>query len=156
MYLCLVINLYLQDIENLGDDVDYSVRFITDREYYSLDEIHAWGDEIALEFGFKFTRASFKQKEGCSRVSLYLRWHRFGSLRGELHNLDNVARSGSRSRACGCKFMIVRSSRKPGERPWTVRVCLGEKGRHNHPFLVYRDGHIRATTLSVDIQQHIR
>ena len=52
--------------------------------------------------------------------------------------------------------MIVGSSRKPGERPWTVRVCPGEKVRHNHLFLVYRDGHIRANRLTVDIRQHIR
>ena len=70
---------------------------------------------------------------------------------GDLHNLDNVARPGSKSRTCGCKFMIVGSSRKSGERPWTVRVCPGEKGRHNHPFLVYRNGHIRANRLTVEI-----
>ena len=37
-----------------------------------------------------------------------------------------------------------------------VRVCPGEKGTHNHLFLVYRDGHVRANRLSVDIRQHIR
>ena len=52
--------------------------------------------------------------------------------------------------------MIVCSSRKPGEKPWTVRVCPGEKGRHNHTFLVYRDGHVRTNRLTVDIRQHIR
>ncbi|XP_057536608.1 protein FAR-RED ELONGATED HYPOCOTYL 3-like [Amaranthus tricolor] len=52
--------------------------------------------------------------------------------------------------------MIVGSSRKPPERPWTVRVCPGEKGKHNHPFLVYRDGHVRANRINVDIREHIR
>ena len=55
-----------------------------------------------------------------------------------------------------CKFMIVCSVRKLGEKPWTVRVCPGEKGTHNHPFLVYKDGHVRANRLTVDIRQHIR
>ena len=52
--------------------------------------------------------------------------------------------------------MIVRSSHKPGKRPWTVRMCPGEKGRHYHPFLVYGDGHVRATRSPVDIRHHIR
>ena len=65
----------MQDFENLGNDVDYSDRFVTDREFDSVDDLHAWADEIALEIGFQFTRASYKQKEGRSRVSLYLRCH---------------------------------------------------------------------------------
>ena len=52
--------------------------------------------------------------------------------------------------------MIGGSSRKSGERPWTVRVCPGEKGRHNYPFLIYRDGHIRANRSTVYIRQHTR
>ena len=52
--------------------------------------------------------------------------------------------------------MIVCGSRKPGEKPWMMRVCPGEKGRHNHPFLMYKDGHVRAKRLSVNIRQHIR
>ena len=32
----------------------------------------------------------------------------------------------------------------------------GEKGRHNHLFLVYRDGQIRVNRMTVDIRQHIR
>ena len=111
----------MQDFENLGDDVDYSDRFVTDREFDSVDDLHAWADEIALRIGFQFTRASYKQKEGRSRVSLYLRCHRYGNIRGDLHNLDNAPPPGSKSRACGCKFMIIGSSRKPRERPWTVR-----------------------------------
>ena len=83
---------------------------------------------------------------------MYLKCHRYGNIRGDLHNLDNAVRPGSKSRTCGCKFMIVGSSGKPGERPWTVRVCPGEKGRYNHPFLVYRNGHIRTNRLIVDIQ----
>ena len=107
----------MQNFENLGDNVDYSDRFVIDREFDSVDDLHAWADEIALTIGFQFTRASYKQKEGRSRVSLYLRCHRYGNIRGDLHNLDNAARPGSKSRACGCKFMIIGSSRKPKERP---------------------------------------
>ena len=107
----------MQNFEILGDNVDYSVKFVTNRKFDSIDELHTWADEIDLGIDFQFTRASYKQKEGRSRVSLYLRCLRYSSLRGELHNLDNVARSHSRSRACGCKFMLVGNSRKPGERP---------------------------------------
>ena len=46
--------------------------------------------------------------------------------------------------------MIIGSNHELEERPWTVRMCPGEKGRHNHQFLVYRDGHVRATRLIVD------
>ena len=89
-------------------------------------------------------------------MSLYLRCHRYGNIRGDLHNLDNAGRPGFKSRACGCKFMILGSSRKLGERPWTLRVFSGEKGRHNHSFLVYRDGQIRVNRMIVDIRQHIQ
>ena len=87
---------------------------------------------------------------------MYLRCHRYGNIRGDVHNLDNAARPGSRSSACGCKFMIIGTSRNPGERPWTVRVCPGEKGRHNHPFFVYREGQVRVDRMNLDIRQHIR
>ena len=142
----------MQDFENLVDNVDYSDRFVIDREFDSVDDLHAWADEIALRIGFQFTRVSYKQKEGRSRVSLYLRCHRYGNIRGDLHNLDNAARPGSKRTAYGCTFMILGTSRKLGERPWTVRVFPGEKGRHNHPFLVYKDGQIRVNRMTVDIR----
>ena len=88
--------LQLQDYENLGDNVNYSGRFVTDREFDSVDELHAWVDEIPIGIGFQFTRASYKQKEGRSRVSLYLKCHRYGNIRGDLHNLDNAARPSSK------------------------------------------------------------
>ena len=126
--------LHLLDYENLGDNVDYLGRFVTDREFDSVDELYGWADEIAIGFGFQFTRASYKQKEGHSRVSLHLRCHRYGNIRGNLYYLDNATRPGSKSRTCRCKFVIVCSSRKPREKTWTVRVCPGEKGTHNQPF----------------------
>ena len=88
--------LHLQDYENLGENVDYSDRFVTNREFDFVDELHAWADEIAIRIGFQFTRASYKQK-GRSRVSLYLKCHRYGNIRGDLHNLDNATRPGSKS-----------------------------------------------------------
>ena len=53
----------MQDFENLGDNVDYSGRFVTDRKFDFVDELHAWADEIAIGIGFQFTRASYKQKK---------------------------------------------------------------------------------------------
>ena len=135
----------MQDFENLGDNIDYSHRFVTDREFDSVNELHRWADEIAIEIGFKFARTSYKRKEGRTRVSVYLRCHRHGRLRGDVNSLGDAARPGSRSNACGCKFMIVGTSRNPEERPWTIRVCPGEKGRHNHQFFVYREGQVRTT-----------
>ena len=44
--------LNLHDFENLGDNVDYSGRFVTDREFDSIDELHSWVDEIAIKIGF--------------------------------------------------------------------------------------------------------
>ena len=89
----------MQDFENLGDDLDYSDRFVTDRKFDSVDDLHAWADEIALiTIGFQFTRASYKQKEGLTRVSLYLRCYRYGNIRGDLHNLDIMVISLT---ACG-------------------------------------------------------
>ena len=65
----------MQDFENLGNDIDYSDRFVTDRELDFVDDLHAWADEITLAIGFQSTRASYKQKEGRFRMSLYLRCH---------------------------------------------------------------------------------
>ncbi|XP_057518371.1 uncharacterized protein LOC130799286 [Amaranthus tricolor] len=86
------------DFENLGDNIDYSDRFVTDREFDSVDDLHTWANEIALTIGFQFTRASYKKKEGRSRVSLYLRCHRYDKRSVDLHNLDNAPRPGSKSR----------------------------------------------------------
>ena len=88
--------LHLQDFENLGDNVNYSDRFFIDRKFDSVDELHAWANEIPIGIGFQFKRASYKQKEGRSRVSLYLKCHRYGNIRGDLHNLDNAARPSSK------------------------------------------------------------
>ena len=52
----------LQDFENLGDNVDYSGRFVKDKKFDSLDELHSYADSIAITIGFQFTRASYKQK----------------------------------------------------------------------------------------------
>ena len=92
--------LHLQDYENLGNNVDYSGRFFMDRKFDYVDELHAWADEIAIGIGFQFTCASYKQKEGRSRVSLYLRYHHYGNIKGDLHNLNNTTRPGSKSRTC--------------------------------------------------------
>ena len=84
----------LQDFENLRDNVDYSGRFVTDRKFNSLDELHSWADAIAITIDFQFTRASYKQKEGRSRVSVYLRCHCCGNIMGDLHNqIYNVGQS---------------------------------------------------------------
>ena len=53
----------MQDFENLGDNVDYSSRFVTDREFDSIDELYAWADYTAIGIGFQLTCASYKQKE---------------------------------------------------------------------------------------------
>ena len=42
----------MQDFENLGDNVDYSDRFVIDRKFDYVDDLHAWADEIALRIGF--------------------------------------------------------------------------------------------------------
>ena len=55
--------LNLQDFENLGDNVDYSDRFVTDRKFDSVDKLHSWADDIAIRIGFQFIRASYKQKK---------------------------------------------------------------------------------------------
>ena len=56
----------LQDFENLGDSVDYSDRFVTDREFDSVDKLHSWANKITITIGFQFTRAPYKQREGRS------------------------------------------------------------------------------------------
>ena len=75
-----------------------------DRKFDFVDELHSWANEIAITIDFQFTHASYKKKEGRSRVSLYLRCHRYGNIKGDFHNLDNVARPGSKSITCRCKF----------------------------------------------------
>ena len=58
--------------EILGKDRDYSIRFIMTRKFESVDEWHAWEDEIAMEISFPFTRVSYTQKQSCYTISLYL------------------------------------------------------------------------------------
>ena len=35
-------------------------------------------------------------------------------------------------------------------------MCLGNKTRHNHPFIIYIDGHVKASKLPGDLREHIR
>ena len=54
----------MQDFDNLGDNVDYSVRFVMDREFDFIDELHAWADEIALEIDFSIYMCLILTKRG--------------------------------------------------------------------------------------------
>ena len=74
--------------------------------------MNIWADEIVNPIGFCFTRTSYKQKKGHSIVSIYLRSHQYGEIRGQVYDLDNAGRQGTRSRACGCLFMIIGYCRK--------------------------------------------
>lgn len=58
-----------ESFENLGDDIDYSIRFIRDRQFKSVHELHAWAEKIFIEIDFHFTHASYTQKEGSSTIS---------------------------------------------------------------------------------------
>ena len=71
----------MQGFEILRDNVDYSIRFVMDRKFNSIDNLYAWANEIALGIGFQITRVSYKHKEERSRVILYLRCHRNGNIR---------------------------------------------------------------------------
>ena len=79
-----------------------------DRQFDLLDELHAWAGLIAITNDFHFTRASYKQKEGHSTMSLYICCHRYNRFRGQLYDLDSAARARSRTRAYGRLFMIIR------------------------------------------------
>ena len=50
-----------ENFENLsGDDIDDSTRFITDRKFELIDNLHAWADTIANDIDFHFICASYK------------------------------------------------------------------------------------------------
>ena len=48
--------------------------------------------------------------------------------------------------------MIIGYCRKPEEKSLKVRVCSGDKARHNHTFTRYKDGRVKASRLPTDIE----
>ena len=38
--------------ENLNDDINYSTRFIIDRQFELIDKLHAWANEIIIKIVF--------------------------------------------------------------------------------------------------------
>ena len=42
-----------------------------------------------------------------------------------------------------------------GKEQWIVKLYPGNKVRHNHLFIVYRDGHVKASRSPVVNREHI-
>ena len=55
--------LHLHDFENLGDNIDYSDRFVTDREFDSINELHVWADEKAIGIDFNLHVLHINKKD---------------------------------------------------------------------------------------------
>ena len=51
-FLKILLLILRYSFENLCDDINKSIRFVTNSQFKSVDELHSRADEISIEIGF--------------------------------------------------------------------------------------------------------
>ncbi|XP_021741929.1 protein FAR1-RELATED SEQUENCE 5-like [Chenopodium quinoa] len=140
------------DNENDAECVNYSEHFVTDTVFPTFESAADWADAVALNLGFVLVKASYcKNRDG--RPYRYLRCDR--GRKSQPRDLENAVRRDTKTKAIGCPFYIkiyyvlVTDS-------WRIRAKNDATGTHNHPTIVYPEGHRKISGLSPDAKKVVR
>ncbi|XP_065847430.1 uncharacterized protein [Euphorbia lathyris] len=138
-----------------GNGVDYSAQFFPEQTVETYHEAVNWAKQTAIELGFELTTASHK-------TGGKLRWILVKCARGIKNtrrkkdmDMEEVIRRNTKTKYCGCKFQIkVLEIVELGG--WVVNGIAGERGQHNHPLVVYRQGYRQMSGLSPASKKIVR
>ncbi|XP_021743411.1 uncharacterized protein LOC110709498 [Chenopodium quinoa] len=138
--------------ENGGDGVNYSGHFQIDTVFPSYDATVEWAKEIARPIGCIFVSSSYK-KTTDGRLYRYLACNRGRKKRPR--DLENVIRKDTKTKSVGCPFYIKIYYKKSTD-GWRICAKNDVTGTHNHPFIVYPEGHRQISGLSPGAKQVVR
>ncbi|XP_021752536.1 protein FAR1-RELATED SEQUENCE 6-like [Chenopodium quinoa] len=134
------------EYEDGAECVNYSEHFVTDTVFPTFDDAVNWADAVALNLGFVLVISSnCKIRDG--RPYRYLRCDR--GRKSQPRDLENANRRDTKTKAIGCPFYIkiyyvfVTDS-------WRIRAKNDATRTHNHPMIVYPEGHRKISGLSPD------
>ncbi|XP_021760652.1 protein FAR1-RELATED SEQUENCE 5-like [Chenopodium quinoa] len=129
-----------------GDGVDYSPHFQTREVFPTYQAAVDWAREIATPLGFFLTNSSYKKQRNGLPIN-YMKCDRGERNRGENRDRENATRKNTNSKGCKCTFQISARCLRDME-GWIIKSKKGLKGMHNHPLMVYREGHRQVSGLS--------
>ncbi|XP_021748867.1 protein FAR1-RELATED SEQUENCE 5-like [Chenopodium quinoa] len=140
------------DSENGGDGVNYSGHFQSDTVFPTFDAAVEWAKDISRTIGFLFVSSSYK-KITDGRPYRYLACDR--SRKKRPRDLENVIRKDTKTKSVGCPFYIKIYYERSTD-GWRIRAKNDVIGTHNHPFIVYPEGHRQISGLSAGAKQVVR
>ncbi|XP_021750193.1 protein FAR1-RELATED SEQUENCE 5-like [Chenopodium quinoa] len=140
------------EFEDGRDGVNYSANFVIDTFFPTFDDAVKWADAVAINLGFILVKSSYnKTRDG--QPYRYLRCDR--GRKSKPRDLENAIRKGIKTKVNGCPFYIkiyyefITNS-------WKIRAKNDATGTHNHPMIVYQEGHRKISGLSPDAKKVVR
>ncbi|XP_021765427.1 protein FAR1-RELATED SEQUENCE 5-like [Chenopodium quinoa] len=151
-FVCFLLLLLELKSEDGGDGVNYSVEFVTDALFPTFDDTVKWADVVSINLGFILVKSSYnKTRDG--RSYRYLRCDR--GQKSKPRDFENAIREDTKTKAIGCPFYIMIYYEFITD-DWKIRVKNDEIGIHNHPMIVYQEGHRNISGLSPDAKKVMR
>ncbi|CAA0841377.1 Unknown protein, partial [Striga hermonthica] len=140
--------------DSTGDNVDYWIFFRTDEIFDSLEKAVNYAVGMATICGFALI-ISKHSKGGTLRI---LKCNRGERYRGnKIANLINTVLRKSKTKFTGCLFEIKLKKVAGTKDSWSVCFPLDDrKGYHNHPMVLYPEGHRQFSRLSEKARQIVR
>ncbi|XP_021736242.1 protein FAR1-RELATED SEQUENCE 5-like [Chenopodium quinoa] len=138
--------------EEGGDGVNYSGNFVSDTFFPTFDDVVTWADDVSIKLGFILVKSSYsKTRDG--RPYRCLRCDR--SRRSKPRDLENAIRKDTKTKANGCPFYI-KIYYDVSTESWKINAKNDHTGTHNHPMIVYPEGHRKVSGLSPGAKQVVR
>ncbi|XP_021739591.1 uncharacterized protein LOC110705974 [Chenopodium quinoa] len=140
------------EFEDGGDGVNYSANFVTDTFFPTFDDVVKWADAVAINMRFILVKSSYNKTKN-DRPYRYFRCDR--GRKSKPRDLENAIRKDTKTKANGCPFYIkiyyefITDS-------WKIRAKNDATGTHNHPMIVYQEGHRKISGLSPNAKKVVR
>ncbi|XP_056688195.1 protein FAR1-RELATED SEQUENCE 5-like [Spinacia oleracea] len=137
-----------------GDGVDYSYLFATNEIFDGFENTANWAKQVAIGSGFILISSSYKTTQKDGRKYRYLKCDR-GRRENNCRDPETAKRPDTKSKACGCRFMIKCEQQQVEENNWVIEL-LHDRGTHNHTLIVYPEGHRGVSGLSQGAKEVVR
>ncbi|KAK9756817.1 hypothetical protein RND81_01G122700 [Saponaria officinalis] len=138
-------------INNLvGDGIDYSSKFISNRSFSTRQEAYKWAKTVAKENRFDLCVTSVGKNPVSPLKVVYIGCDRTGGYKCRMNDPAKPFRKNTASKKCLCTFL-----HKIKEECAGVVIVQPITGRHNHSLIVYRDGHTSQAALDDEQKEYV-